>query len=69
MIDDMLYTVVSEYDVFFPNAAKRNYADIKGGKVEYIAVGKNKKIVGLFSTDPALYLDKKYQPGKILRQK
>ncbi len=64
----MLYTVISEYDVFFPRCAKRLYADVKGGKVEYIAVGRNKKIVGLFSTNPALYLDRKYQPGKFLRQ-
>ncbi len=64
----MLYTVVSEYDVFFPNAPKRLYADVKGGKVEYIAVGRNKKIVGLFSTDPAMYLEKRYRPGGILRK-
>ena len=64
----MLYTVVSEYDIFFSRSKARNYLDIKGGKLEYIGSGKNKKIVGLFSTNPALYLDRKYQPGKFLRQ-
>ena len=63
----MLYTVVSEYDVFLSNSAQRNYLDIKGGKLEYIGSGKNRKIVGLFSTDPTMYLNKDYQPGKIIR--
>ena len=64
----MLYTVVSEYDVFMSNASKRNYMDIDGGKLEYIDFGKNRKIVGLFSTDPAMYLSKDYQPGRFIRQ-
>lgn len=63
----MLYTVVSEYDVFLSNSAQRNYLDIKGGKLEYIGSGKNRKIVGLFSTDPSLYLIKDYQPGQRIR--
>ncbi len=63
----MLYTVVSEYDIFFSRSKARNYLDIKGGKLEYIGSGKNKKIVGLFSTDPAMYLNKDYQPGKKIR--
>ena len=60
----MLYTVVSEYDIFCADSPKRNYIDINGGKLEYTGIGKNKKIVGLFSTDPALYLNSNYQPGK-----
>ena len=65
----MLYTVVSEYDVFFMNSRKRNYVDIDGGKLEYIGSGRNRKIVGLFSTDPALYLNKDYQPGQRIKSK
>lgn len=64
----MLYTVVSEYDIFLSNSEKRNYLDIKGGKLEYIGSGKNRKIVGLFSTDPAMYLNAEYQPGKTIRK-
>lgn len=65
----MLYTVVSEYDVFFGRPYVRNYMDVNGGKLEYIRVGRNKTVVGLFSTDPAMYLRKDYQPGKILKTK
>lgn len=60
----MLYTVVSEYDIFCSDASKRNYLDINGGKLEYIGFGRNRKIVGLFSTDPAMYLKSCYQPGR-----
>ena len=63
----MLYTVVSEYDVFLSNACGRNYIDIDGGKLEYIGSGKNRKIVGLFSTDPAMYLKEDYRPGKRIK--
>ncbi len=64
----MLYTVVSEYDIFCADSPKREYMDIEGGKLEYAGKGKNKKIVGLFSTDPAMYLKADYQPGRSIRQ-
>ena len=63
----MLYTVVSEYDVFLSGSAQRNYIDVEGGKLEYIGSGRNRKIVGLFSTDPAMYLNKDYQPGRRIK--
>lgn len=63
----MLYTVVSEYDIFFSRSKKRNYLDISGGKLEYTGSGKNKKIVGLFSTDPKMYLSDDYLPGKKIK--
>ena len=63
----MLYTVVSEYDIFLSESKPRNYLDIKGGKLEYTGEGKNRKIVGLFSTDPSLYLCKDYIPGKKIK--
>ncbi len=63
----MLYTVVSEYDIFFSRSPSRNYLDVSGGKLEYIGKGKNKKIVGLFSTDPSMYLRADYQPGKTIK--
>lgn len=64
----MLYTVVSEYDIFCQNAKRRTYMDIAGGKVEYIQHGRNRKIVGLFSTDPAMYLDNSLLPGRVIRK-
>lgn len=65
----MLYTVVSEYDVFSSQSKRRNYMDIAGGKLEYITCGKNRKIVGLFSTDPSMYLNKSYIPGSIINNR
>lgn len=62
----MLYTVVSEYDIFCQNAKSRTYMDIAGGKVEYIQSGRNRKIVGLFSTNPAMYLDNSLLPGRVI---
>lgn len=65
----MLYTVVSEYDIFYNRSGGRKYLDVKGGKLEYIGSGRNKTVVGLFSTDPKLYLNKDYQPGKTIKTK
>ena len=65
----MLYTVVSEYDIFLSREPNRNYLNVKGGKLEYIGSGRNKKIVGLFSTDPAMYLNPKYRPGAAIKIK
>ena len=31
----MLYTVVSEYDIFFSKSRARNYMNVAGGKLEY----------------------------------
>ena len=63
----MLYTVVSEYDIFLSGSKRRYYLDINGGKLEYTGQGRNRKIVGLFSTDPRLYLCKDYAPGKKIK--
>lgn len=62
----MLYTVISQYDVFTKDTTGENvgkYMNISGGKVEYIFCGKNKVVKSLFSTDPKMYLDKRYIPG------
>lgn len=65
----MLYTVISEYDIFYRNFRPRSYMNIKGGKLEYTGTGRNKTVVGLFSTDPAMYLNKNYQPGRRIKTK
>lgn len=65
----MIHTIVSTYDIFCSKSSQRNYLDIEGGKLEYIGSGKNRKIVGLFSTDPKMYLDKDLQPGQRIKTK
>lgn len=62
----VLYTIISQYDVFTKETNGENvgkYINISGGKVEYIFSGKNKVVKSLFSTDPKMYLDKRYIPG------
>lgn len=59
----MLYTVISEYDIFTGGEQPGKYIDVSGGKVEYTVSGKNKLVKSLFSTDPKMYLDKRYIPG------
>ncbi|MCD7784050.1 MAG: YlzJ-like family protein [Oscillospiraceae bacterium] len=63
----MLYTIISEYDIFTKGEKPTQFMDIRNGKVEYTVSGKNKVIKSLFSTDPRLYLDKKYTPGTHLQ--
>lgn len=65
----MLYTIISEYDIFTRGEPLSEYKDISpgnilSGKVEYTVSGKNKVIKSLFATDPRLYLDKRYTPGR-----
>ncbi len=62
----MLYTIISEYDIFAKNEELPKFMDISGGKIEYTMSGKNKVVKSLFSTDPFIYLDKRYQPGRTL---
>ncbi|MCD8106486.1 MAG: YlzJ-like family protein [Oscillospiraceae bacterium] len=62
----MLYTIISEYDIFTHNDPPTQFMDISNGKVEYTVRGKNRVVKSLFSTDPKMYLDEKYQPGRRL---
>ncbi len=62
----MLYTIISQHDIFASQFAPASYSDIKGGRIEYTVKGNNKIITSLFSTDPKMYLDKRYSPGQIL---
>lgn len=62
----MLHTVVSSYDIFCDSKADGpviKIMNIPGGKIEYTVSGKNKVVKSLLSTDPRLYLDKRYIPG------
>ncbi|MBQ8396198.1 MAG: hypothetical protein IJX54_04320 [Oscillospiraceae bacterium] len=60
----MLYTVLSEFDIFFEDYAPDEMVDVSGRQIEYISLNKNKQITNLFSTNPAMYLNQRYMPGK-----
>ena len=66
----MLYTIISGYDVYnsvLCACSASKFMDVAGGKIEYTMSGKNKVVKSLFSTDPAMYLDKRYQPGRLIK--
>ncbi|MCD7889366.1 MAG: YlzJ-like family protein [Oscillospiraceae bacterium] len=63
----MLYTIISEYDIFTRGEKPTRFMDIGKGKVEYTISGKNKVVKSLFSTDPRVYLDDRYTPGRHLQ--
>ena len=65
----MLYTVISQYDVFYEKYVPCSCSEINGLKIEYRACGSRKIITSLFSTDPKTYLDKRYLPGRVLESK
>ncbi len=65
----MLYTVVSEYDVFLSEAKPSLYESVAGGRVEYSIINSQRVVKSLFSTDPRMYLDKRYLPGARLSVK
>ncbi len=65
----MLYTIISEYDIFARGEKPTQFVNIAGGKVEYTVSGKNKVIKSLFSTDPRMYLEDRYQPGRPLHHR
>lgn len=59
----ILHTIVSEGDIFYrPEAEKTAYRRINGGILEIKGVGGEYTVNRLFSTDPAMYLDKRYYP-------
>lgn len=60
----MLYTVLSEFDIFFEDYTPNETVDVSGKQIEYISLNKNKQITNLFSTNPAMYLNQRYMPGK-----
>ncbi|MFT3951477.1 MAG: YlzJ-like family protein [Oscillospiraceae bacterium] len=60
----MLHTIVSELDVFAAQNVTEPplFARIDGGMIEYRRNGKTGTVVRLHTTDPFLYLDKRYAP-------
>ncbi len=58
-----MYSIISQFDIYFNSYIPVKHIDISGKQLEYISVDGNKRVTNLFSTDPAKYLDKRYQPG------
>lgn len=62
-----LHTIVSEFDVFgSPDdgySAETRPLEGTVGFVEVLTVNGKAQVRRLISTDPRLYLDKRYQPG------
>lgn len=59
----IIHSIISQEDIFYnrpqPDIIER---DIDGGKLSMINVNGEYKPYRLFSTNPALYLNPKYQP-------
>lgn len=60
----VLHTILCEYDVMqVQNAVlPPKTLTVSGGLVEYTETPEGRQVSRLFSTDPNLYLDKRYQP-------
>lgn len=61
----VLHTIIGMDDIFATNSAADIKTEaIKGGVVEYEKVNGEYKLRRLVSTDPSMYLDKRYQPTR-----
>ncbi len=58
-----MYSIISQHDIYCEKFEPAKHIDISGKEIEYISYDGNKRITNLFSTNPAMYLDKRYQPG------
>lgn len=59
----MIHSIISMDDIFFTeNAANTEYCRISGGLLEVNTVGGEKRICRLYSTNPYLYLNRRYRP-------
>ncbi len=59
----MIYSIISPEDIFFTeNRVKTEYRKIDGGLLELNIVGGQRQICRLHSTDPYLYLNRRYYP-------
>lgn len=59
----MIYSIVSENDIFLTNEVSQPvFEKINGGMIEINTTNGIKQIKRLYSTNPHLYLDKRYLP-------
>ncbi|MGN0597987.1 MAG: YlzJ-like family protein [Ruminiclostridium sp.] len=58
-----IYSIISDYDIFrTEEQPEKMVKQVEGGTVEYIKVNGQYRLNRLFSTNPQMYLDKRYQP-------
>lgn len=59
----MIHSIISMDDIFFTeNTVRTEYRPIGGGLLELSTVDGKKQIRRLHSTDPYLYLDRRFSP-------
>ena len=63
----VIHSIVSDYDIFLNNGEGQTFSAVEtvavcGGFIEVCECGGRKQVKRLFSTNPVLYLDKRYQP-------
>lgn len=59
----VLYTI-EPYDKIFPQEpCERQFVDVGGAMIEGMSGENGLQITRLISTDPKMYLDKRYAPG------
>lgn len=66
----MLYTVVPMELLNYPaEEAKTEFKNITGGMLEMCQQDGEYKVVRLISTDPRMYLDDQYSPGRTYKNR
>lgn len=63
----IIHSIVSDYDIFLNSGEGQSFSAVStesvcGGFIEVSEYGGKKRVTRLFSTNPVLYLDKRYQP-------
>ena len=63
----IIHSIVSNYDIFLNSGEGQTFSAVGtepvcGGFIEISEYGGKRQVTRLFSTNPALYLDKRYQP-------
>lgn len=62
----MIHSIISMDDIFFTeNTVRTEYQKIGGGLLELNTVGGEKRVCRLHSTDPYLYLNRRYSPSTV----
>lgn len=58
-----IHSIISEYDIFRSDKMPETMVkQVEGGAVEYIKVNGQYHLNRLISTNPQMYLEKRYQP-------
>lgn len=64
----LIHSIVSENDIFFTNSIiSPVYENVNGGFLEIDSRNGVREVRRLYSTNPYLYLDKRYSPYSIIK--